>query len=125
MNSADAWPKYPQINNPLGSLQHHDADEAAIVSAQASTTIEPDFDTIIDDGYGAETNIPTLTSLSPTARNFAFENGRRYHKFREGRYVFPNDESEQDREDMKHAMIVNLCGGEAGFLLLLEQIRKI
>ncbi|KAH6673106.1 S-adenosyl-L-methionine-dependent methyltransferase, partial [Halenospora varia] len=47
--------------------------------------------------------------------NHRFENGRRYHKFREGRYPFPNDESEQDREDMKHAMIVNLCGGKLHF----------
>ena len=42
-------------------------------------------------------------------RNYAFENGRRYHRFREGAYNFPNDDSEQDREDMKHAMVVNLC----------------
>ncbi len=42
-------------------------------------------------------------------REYTFENGRRYHKFREGQYNFPNDDSEQDREDMKHAMVVNLC----------------
>lgn len=24
----------------------------------------------------------------------------------------PNDEPEQEREDMKHAMVVNLCGGK-------------
>ena len=29
--------------------------------------------------------------------NFPTENGRRYSAFREGTYVFPNDESEQDR----------------------------
>lgn len=45
-------------------------------------------------------------------RDYAFEHGRRYHKFREGRYQFLNDESEQEREDMKHAMVVNLCGGK-------------
>jgi hypothetical protein len=52
------------------------------------------------------------TSISSNVRDFAFEHGRRYHKFREGRYQFPNDESEQEREDMKHAMVVNLCGGK-------------
>jgi hypothetical protein len=36
-------------------------------------------------------------------------------QFRGGRYAFPNDESEQEREDMKHAMIVNLCGGKLHF----------
>lgn len=35
--------------------------------------------------------------------------------FREGAYNFPNDESEQDREDMKHAMVLDLCGGKLHF----------
>ena len=54
-------------------------------------------------------------SISSLSRDYAFENGLRYHKFREGRYAFPNDKSEQDREDMKHAMIVNLCGERLHF----------
>lgn len=37
-----------------------------------------------------------------------FENGRRYHIFRQGRYPIPNDEDEQVREDMKHAMLLEL-----------------
>jgi hypothetical protein len=40
-----------------------------------------------------------------------FENGRRYHRFREGAYNFPNDESEQEREDMKHAMMLEESPG--------------
>ncbi|KAE9366052.1 S-adenosyl-L-methionine-dependent methyltransferase [Stipitochalara longipes BDJ] len=54
-------------------------------------------------------------SISSSVRDYNFEYGRRYHKYKEGYYVFPNDESEQDREDMKHAMIVNLCGGKLHF----------
>lgn len=39
--------------------------------------------------------------------------GRSYHKFREGKYRFPNDADEQNREDMKHAMIVDhICEGK-------------
>lgn len=49
------------------------------------------------------------TSLSSSVRDYLFENGRRYHRFREGRYNFPNDEPEQDREDMKHACVKMLC----------------
>jgi hypothetical protein len=48
-------------------------------------------------------------SLTSSIRNHAFENGRRYHRFREGAYNFPNDDKEQDREDMKHDIIVSLC----------------
>src|SRR4051794_36950937 len=62
-----------------------------------------------DAGYYTDTASSASTSLSSSVRDYAFENGRRYHKFREGAYNFPNDDSEQDREDMKHAMMVNLC----------------
>ena len=43
--------------------------------------------------------------------NFPTENGRRYSAFREGTYVFPNDESEQDRMDLHHEMMTRVCGG--------------
>jgi hypothetical protein len=52
-------------------------------------------------------------------------NGRRYHKFREGRYVFPNDEHGQDREDMNHAMIVNLYGGQLHFAPIGKHPQRI
>lgn len=85
---------------------------AQIVASQASTTIEIDDPGFSDAGYENETSPPRDVSLSSSIRDYTFENGRRYHKFREGAYHFPNDEPEQDRENMKHAMIVNLCGGK-------------
>ncbi|KAK0628563.1 S-adenosyl-L-methionine-dependent methyltransferase [Bombardia bombarda] len=48
--------------------------------------------------------------MMDSARDYIYENGRRYHRFREGRYNFPNDDIEQQREDMKHAMVKLLCG---------------
>ncbi|OHW98352.1 hypothetical protein CSPAE12_03134 [Colletotrichum incanum] len=78
-----------------------------VASGPPVTFIEPG-----DDGYyfasDADSNI---ISLASTVRDFNFENDRRYHKFKEGRYVFPNDDAEQEREDMKHTMVVTLCGG--------------
>lgn len=56
-----------------------------------------------DAGYETDSMRSASTSLSSSVRDYAFENGRRYHKFREGAYNFPNDDAEQDREDMKHA----------------------
>ncbi|KAN0092228.1 S-adenosyl-L-methionine-dependent methyltransferase [Hyaloscypha variabilis] len=64
-----------------------------------------------DAGYYTDTASTVSTSVSSSVRDYAFENGRRYHKFREGTYQFPNDEPEQAREDMKHAMLVNVCDG--------------
>lgn len=59
-----------------------------------------------DAGYETDMASCATTSMSSSVRDYAFENSRRYHKFQEGRYHFPNDEPEQEREDMKHAMIV-------------------
>ncbi len=37
-----------------------------------------------------------------------YEDGRRYHLYKKGRYPMPNDDTEQLREDMKHAMMMEL-----------------
>src|SRR4051812_16275828 len=71
-----------------------------------------------DAGYESETVSRSSTSLSSSVRNYNFENGRRYHKFQEGRYHYPNDEPEQEREDMKHAMVVHLCDGKLHYATL-------
>jgi hypothetical protein len=60
-----------------------------------------------DDGYETDSSAASM-SLASSARNFIFENGRRYHSFRAGAYSFPNDDREQDREDLKHAMFLKL-----------------
>jgi hypothetical protein len=106
------------------SLAAHDATAALIVTSQATTGIEPDSD-FVDDGYEDGNLSEGSMSIEESVRDYAFENGRRYHRFREGRYVFPNDELEQLREDMKHAMIVNLCGGKLHFAPIGEHPQNI
>lgn len=105
--------KSPPKTSP--SDGRNDAQDRA-AAHEAETTIEADpalgrpaEDE--DEAYGSDTSSRASTSISSSVRDFTFENNRRYHKFREGRYHFPNDEPEQEREDMKHAMIVNLCNG--------------
>lgn len=41
-------------------------------------------------------------SLTSSIYEYRFENGRRYHAYKEGKYVLPNDEAEQDRLDILH-----------------------
>ena len=88
----------------------HSADAApSPVADQGGDAIEAGDVDDDDDGYHTDEASKASTSLSSSVRDFAFENGRRYHKFREGAYQFPNDEPEQAREDMKHAMFINVC----------------
>jgi len=100
--------------------------EAANAVQQAQDEIEIDFsDSATDPGYETDSLGSNSSSLISSVRNYMFENGRRYHKFREGAYNFPNDETEQNREDMKHAMVVNLCGGRLHFAPIGENPQNV
>jgi len=41
-------------------------------------------------------------SITSSITNYVYENGRRYHAYRSGQYVLPNDEDEQERMDLQH-----------------------
>lgn len=70
-----------------------DHQEAA--DQQAGGQIEVDDHEVGSDlGYESEGQASASTSLSSGMRDYIFENGRRYHRFREGRYNFPNDDVE-------------------------------
>ncbi|KAN0072081.1 S-adenosyl-L-methionine-dependent methyltransferase [Elaphomyces granulatus] len=47
-----------------------------------------------------------LTSISSSIRKY------KYHAFRDGEYVMPNDEEEQDRMDLLHHVFLLILGGE-------------
>ncbi|KAK5163527.1 hypothetical protein LTR04_002472 [Oleoguttula sp. CCFEE 6159] len=99
-------------------------DDAA---AQAETHIEASEgqSTNGDDGYETDSASSCSTSVTSSVRDYAFENGRRYHKFRQGAYVLPNDDAEQDREDMKHAMVLAVCGNKLHYAPIGENPQNI
>ncbi|XXH05903.1 hypothetical protein Hte_012345 [Hypoxylon texense] len=84
----------------------YDVEAAEQVGARA---IEADDESMTDAGYESDGASTASTSVASSIWDFSFENGRRYHKFREGRYNFPNDDVEQEREAMKHNMVRQLC----------------
>jgi SAM-dependent methyltransferase len=57
-----------------------------------------------ESNYGSDLQSFT-TSLASKATEYKFVNGRRYHAYEEGRYVFPNDDKESDRLDIMHQMV--------------------
>ncbi|KAF5559592.1 TAM domain-containing protein [Fusarium phyllophilum] len=86
---------------------------------QHDPPIEPDHpppptndDVATDDGYASSEHSSQSSSLASSVRDYQFENSRRYHKFKQGLYQFPNDLPEQEREDMKHTVAVHLLGGK-------------
>ncbi|UQC76444.1 methyltransferase [Colletotrichum lupini] len=65
------------------------------------------------------------TSLNSSVYEHSFQHGRRYHKFRHGRYPIPNDETEQNREDMLHAMMLEATDGKLYFAPIGDNPQKI
>ncbi|GKT51228.1 secondary metabolism regulator LAE1 [Colletotrichum spaethianum] len=108
--------------------------ESSEATTQAESSIEADSDELAsifdetdpsDAGYGSDSATNASTSIESSVRDYMYENGRRYHRFREGRYNFPNDELEQEREDMKHAMVKLLCNQKLNFAPLGECPQQI
>lgn len=64
------------------------------------------------DGDGDSAYEASIASTSVSLRTsilaYTYENGRRYHGFKAGEYVLPNDEAEQNRLDLQHH-IYRLC----------------
>lgn len=88
--------------------------ETQAESQAVQAPIQAEGDIAIDDSNSAYSDdLSTYTaSLSSSVLNFPTENGRRYHAFREGTYVFPNDESELDRLDLHHETLTRACNGK-------------
>lgn len=109
---AEAEPEAPPISRESESPR-----QDALTDPEASTPQQQSIDvddTPADDGYVSDSGSGSSvsTSLSSSVRDYRFENSRRYHRFKEGLYQFPNDMPEQEREDMKHTVAVHLLGGK-------------
>lgn len=83
-------------------------DDTADAESVASTN--DNDSSFSDENYYTDTSSNTASLLS-SVKNFSYENGRRYHSYREGHYVLPNDEPEQDRQDLLHHVRNLVLGG--------------
>ncbi|KZL77966.1 methyltransferase domain-containing protein [Colletotrichum tofieldiae] len=65
---------------------------------------EAENDAFTDDAASdrATSVASSSTSLSSSILQHRLENGRTYHKYKDGKYLFPNDERENDRLDLQH-----------------------
>lgn len=61
--------------------------------------VQADTGSVLSD-YASDAS--ETTSTTPSMFNYEYENGRRYHAYRAGQYLLPNDEKEQERLDMTH-----------------------
>jgi SAM-dependent methyltransferase len=77
---------------------------------QVLTTSQSNLSEDADSALGSPISSYS-SSLASSILNYKYENGRRYHAYREGEYPFPNDEREQDRMDLLHHIFRLMLGG--------------
>ncbi|KAI8257147.1 Secondary metabolism regulator LAE1 [Colletotrichum sp. SAR11_239] len=102
----------PQESRPGAQSPQQPFEAENTVEADTDDGASSRVDETWDEGFDSASSHSASTSMSASVRDYVFENTRRYHKYMEGRYLLPNDEPEQDREDMKHAMCVNVMDGK-------------
>lgn len=74
-----------------------------------AATEPPEEDEFLEQEYDASST--ATTSVTSSVYAHTIEHGRRYRSFKNGRYPVPDDDIEQNREDMKHAMLLELTDG--------------
>lgn len=76
-----------------------------------------------DSAYGDTAE--STKSLSSSVLAYTYENGRRYHAFREGEYVLPNDEREQDRLDLLHHIFKLILRGSVVAAPIHKHVQRV
>ncbi|MCJ1476927.1 hypothetical protein MMC13_005596 [Lambiella insularis] len=77
-----------------------------------------------DSAYDSEVASYT-TSLASNVTDYKFEHGRRYHAYKEGAYIYPNDEKESDRLDIAHKMMDVAMNGKLYFAPLKGDPKRV
>ena len=85
---------------------------------------DPDLHDSSDSTLGDDVSRYTA-SLTSSIERYPVENGRRYHAFKDGNYVMPNDENELDRLDLMHQLLRIAMRNQLHFAPLVEKNPKI
>ncbi|KAL2138694.1 hypothetical protein VTI28DRAFT_6367 [Corynascus sepedonium] len=112
----------PTRKLPDGDDRRQQDSSSAILAAEPDEVHDED-EFVLTDGY--DTASTGSTSVTSSVYAHSIENGRRYQHFKNGRYPIPNDDEELNREDMKHAMLLELCDGALYYAPIGDNVQKI
>ncbi|OAA49472.1 hypothetical protein NOR_01395 [Metarhizium rileyi] len=88
-------------------------DDSHIVDTITPIQVDAESDQTASDSYSDYSEVASQsTSLRSSIFDYTYENGRRYHAYRAGQYLLPNDETEQERLDMTHQVFRLTLDGE-------------
>lgn len=91
----------PSPASTISAIAVGSTSDAAIIQSIEKGE-HPEGDAFLDD----------TRSLSESIRQHIVDGGLRYHAYHAGQYAFPNDDTEQMRDDLKHNLTIHLCEGD-------------
>ncbi|KAF4816057.1 Secondary metabolism regulator LAE1 [Colletotrichum siamense] len=94
--------------SPSPAAGRSPAADATQAPVQANNPIQLVPEESIPDDVSAvgESVASSSASVSSSILEYRYENGRTYHKYKDGKYAFPNDETENDRLDLQHNLFL-------------------
>ncbi|WQF89507.1 Putative S-adenosyl-L-methionine-dependent methyltransferase superfamily [Colletotrichum destructivum] len=82
-------------------------------------------DEVTDSEVDLESLRSETTSIKNSILEYRIENGRSYHKYKDGKYAWPNDERENDRLDMQHEICNVTFHGRLGLAPPCDEGAKV
>ncbi|KAF2014471.1 S-adenosyl-L-methionine-dependent methyltransferase [Aaosphaeria arxii CBS 175.79] len=108
-SQADSQPQ-PQSQPPQDPVPDTNQDDGFDDPLQLVPDTATPTDSDTDSAF--EGHSTASTSLASSILNYEYTNGRRYHGYRSGAYLLPNDDEEQDRLDLLHHIFLLMLGGK-------------
>ncbi|KAK4224498.1 S-adenosyl-L-methionine-dependent methyltransferase [Podospora fimiseda] len=101
--TADQNPSSAANITSTGAAAAAHYEEEGHIPLQVDNDLTEDDDrSDADSAYVSIGGSSRTGSITSSITNYVYENGRRYHAYRSGQYVLPNDEDEQERLDLQH-----------------------
>ncbi|KAE9581906.1 hypothetical protein CGMCC3_g2110 [Colletotrichum fructicola] len=92
----------PNIVTPAGrehtDIRHVDETQLIVDDAEVADDDSSEL------GDSIASSQQTTSSIASSIWNFQLENGRTYHRYKEKKYQYPNDEKETERLDLQHEL---------------------
>ncbi|KAK3685340.1 S-adenosyl-L-methionine-dependent methyltransferase [Podospora appendiculata] len=118
----------PETNSPSPAVQEHVPMASRLSLESWGTGSMPGVPDVDEESnsyrYDIE-EIQSTNSLQSSIYDYVEENGRTYHRYKQGKYPLPNDQKEQDRLDLQHALFVMSTHGKIYLAPLKDDIKNI
>ncbi|KAI8267005.1 Secondary metabolism regulator laeA [Colletotrichum sp. SAR11_239] len=102
----------------IASFTEQDEVESTHVPSTSASSVELSIDSDMSDADSAlwldGGRASSSASVASSLYRFVEEFGRTYHRYKEGKYFLPNDEQEQGRLDLQHAIALRILDGNLG-----------